>query len=70
MQIRIRNPVAVEIETADTEEAFSLRFITATGHEAAVELTSELMSDLLEKLKALAPEPAPPRPSLRELLRI
>jgi hypothetical protein len=70
MQIQIRNPVAVEIKTADTEEAFSLRFITATGHEAAVELTSELISDLLEELKALAPKPAPVRSNLRELLRI
>jgi hypothetical protein len=70
MQIQIRNPVAVEIETAETEEAVSLRFITATGHEAAVELTSELISDLLQKLKALASEPATPRLNLRELLRI
>lgn len=69
MQIQIRNPVAVDVEAAGTEETVSLRFITATGHEAAVELTGELISELLEKLKAFASAPAP-HPSLRELLRI
>ena len=70
MQVHIRNPVAVEVEAADAGETISLRFITATGHEAAVELTGELISELLERLKALASEPAEPRSSLRELLRI
>jgi len=70
MQVQIRKPVAVEVEAADTDETILLRFFTATGHEAAVELTDELTSELLEKLKALTPEPAAARASLRELLRI
>lgn len=70
MQIQIRNPVAVEVEAAGTGETVSLRFFTATGHEAAVELTGELISELMEKLKAFSFEPASSRPSLRELLRI
>ncbi len=65
MQVQIRNPVAVEVETADDQGSVSFRFFTAADHEAVVTVSSELLPDLLAQLHDLVaeqkPQPVKPR---------
>jgi len=52
MQIQIRNPIAVEVESAGVAGDVSFHFVTAAEHEAVVTVSAELMPDLLNKLQA------------------
>jgi hypothetical protein len=52
MQIKIRQPVTVDVTPGD-ESTFVIRFVTENEHEAMVTVSRELLSELIAKLQGV-----------------
>ena len=52
MQIKIRQPVTVDVTPGD-ESTFVIRFVTENEHEAMVTVSRELLPELIAKLQGV-----------------
>lgn len=60
MQIKIRQPMTVDVTPSGDNSSFTIRFISNDKHEAAVVVPRELLADLTSQLQAIGDETAPP----------
>lgn len=58
MQIKIRQPMTVDVTASGDKSSFTIRFITEEEHEAAIIVPVELLADLTAKLRAISSDPA------------
>jgi hypothetical protein len=63
MQIKIRQPMTVDVTAAGDKSSFTIHFITKGKHEAAVTVPAEMLTDLTSKLQAVSGEPVPENPT-------
>ena len=60
MQIKIRQPMTVDVTPSGDNSSFTIRFISRDKHEAAVVVSRELLADLTSQLQAIGDEAPPP----------
>lgn len=60
MQIKIRQPMTVDVTPSGDNSSFTIRFISRDKHEAAVVVPRELLADLTSQLQAIGEEVSPP----------
>lgn len=53
MQIKIRQPVSVDVTPSGDNSSFTIRFVSRDQHEAAVVVPRELLADLTLQLQAI-----------------
>lgn len=53
MQIKIRQPVTVDVTPSGDNLSFTIRFVSRDKHEAAVVVPRELLADLTSQLQAI-----------------
>ncbi len=56
MQIKIRQPMSVDVTPSGDNSSFIIRFVSRDKHEAAVVVSRELLADLTSQLQAIGGE--------------
>jgi hypothetical protein len=68
MQIKIRQPMRVDVTPSGDNSSFTIRFVSNDKHEAAVVVPRELLADLTSQLQAIGEEAPPPDEEMRDRL--
>jgi hypothetical protein len=57
MQIRIRQPMRVDVTPSGDNSSFTIRFVSKDKHEATVVVPRELLADLTTQLQVIGHDP-------------
>jgi hypothetical protein len=60
MQIKIRQPMRVDVTPSGDKSSFTIRFVSKDKHEAAVVVPRELLADLTSQLQAIGEDAGAP----------